>query len=208
MGARAVGRIMGSPRARGNQIQPSTSNRSRLSTGSRRWDTCTRRGPPRLGSDWPASGFGPELQDRGSYPPPRRWSSPLIVRSVSTVPFPAREASSARRLQVVGLEHAPIDTLERVMGGIPMAMSTYPAQIVVSGDGFLLTRPSGSRMASTRAPVRSRRSACRILAPRSQTLGHYDLFEAELQPTVIHDDVQEVRDMRLQVKGATRTSAG
>ena len=72
--------------------------------------------------------------------------SPRSCYSASASAFTVRESASSS-------------------AGVPIAMSTWPGWIDVSGDGFVLNRPSSSRSARTNAPVRSRRSASRMLRP-------------------------------------------
>jgi hypothetical protein len=52
-----------------------------------------------------------------------------------------------------------------------MAMSTWPGRMTVSGDGLVVNRPSPSRTARMRAPVRSRMWASRRLCPPSSDVG-------------------------------------
>ena len=71
--------------------------------------------------------------------------------------------------------------------------------MVVSGDGFVLKVPSASRSASTRAPVRSRRCASRMLRPGDRRARrHDDLFQPELQVPIVHHDVEELGHVRLE----------
>ena len=76
---------------------------------------------------------------------------------------------------------------------VPTLIRTSPASITSSGEGLVTKAPSGRRMASTRAPVRSRRWAERSVLPaRGEAARHRQLLEPELERPVVHDDVDEV----------------
>ena len=91
---------------------------------------------------------------------------------------------------------------------VPIAMSTWPPASTWSGVGFVRNEPSGSRKARTRAPVWSRMCASTdAAADQDRVVRHRDLLETELDVLIVHHDVEELGDVRLEdERGGSRAA--
>ena len=181
-------------------------------------------------TDDPACNWDPGAARASTPRPPTRWAgSPATSASSPTTRSsgtcsawcsrrsrrraPGRRPPSGGRREPADGAQTSAGPLTSVVSadsspGVPIAIKICPPLIRESGDGLVEKSPSGSRTASTRAPVRSRICASRERVPRDRRRGwHRDLLQAELDVTVVHHHVQELGHVRLQhERGHARTT--